>query len=201
VVFDFTKISVHQKYNQMKKLIFCLAALACSIASSFSQNQMKTNCQAAPVAPDGWVETNDWLGAFQSVFGKQADTQWVSWLAKQGRFYLNPSTGGLCIVLPDYMYSYAKLRAKFDYGISENGNTRLMPVGSETTRRGGNWYARFIGTLEGVPATLDMVVSRQDGKYLTVMGFFPGNELSNEFSTKFQRDASRLLNAAEWVSR
>jgi hypothetical protein len=93
------------------------------------------------------VEANDWPGAFQSVFGKQADTQWVSWLANQGKFYLDPATGSLYIVLPGYMHSYAKLRAKFDYGISENGDTRLMPVKGATNRQGGTWYARFIGTL------------------------------------------------------
>jgi hypothetical protein len=185
----------------MKKAIFCFAAISLCIVSSFSQAPTKINVPAAPPALEGWQETTGWLNAFHTVFGKQADTQWVSWLAGQGRLYPDPATGGLYIVLPDYMYSYAKLRAKLDYGIFENENTRLMPIKHETARRDDTWYARFAGTLEGVPATLDMAVFLLDGKYRTVMGFYPGNELANGFSAKFRQDANRLLNSPAVVDR
>jgi hypothetical protein len=44
-----------------------------------------------------------------------------------------------------------------------------------------------------------MAVTQQGSKYLTVMGFFPGNEVSNEFSMKFRLDLNRLLAMFPWI--
>jgi hypothetical protein len=91
------------------------------------------------------------------------------------------------------MHSEARLRAKLDHGFYKVENTFLLPLANTVTWQEDKLYARFLGTLEGVPASLDLAVLEQNGKYLTVMGFFPGNEVSNGFSMKFRQDVNRLF--------
>ena len=178
-----------------------LATMILPTCFLFSQNAVQVSLKSHPVLQKEWQQTENWLQTFRTTFGKDAATNWMSELAMDGEFYLNTETGGFIIVLPKYMQSYAKLKAKFQYGIYENKNTRLLPIMDEADLVDNLWTTRFLGYLGGIPASLDMAVVKQDDKYLTVMGFYPGQELSNDFSKKFQRLVEQTFAAPVYAAR
>ena len=87
------------------------------------------------------------------------------------------------------------------YGIYENKNTRLLPIRDEAQFNNQIWTTRYLGFLGGVPASMDLAVVEEHGKYITVMGFFPGQELSNDFSKRFELLIERTLSAPVIAAR
>ena len=178
---------------QMKTIFAVSLILSFMTAPAWSQHQMKTNLAITAVNMGEWQPAPNWLEAYRNAFGKAAGTQWISELALEGTFLQNRKTGGLLIVLPDHLSSFDQMKSILAYGIFEGKDTRLMPLTGEMNRSQNLCFARFLGQLEGVPASLDLAVIQQDGSYLTVMGFYPGNELTNEFSGNFEQTVSRAF--------
>ena len=177
----------------MKKnpaLFLFVILLGCS--SVFSQEALEANLNNHSVLKSKWQPTQNWLHAFRTVFGKDATTNWMSELALNGNFYLNKRDGGFIIVLPDYIQNKAVLQSKIRYGIFENKNTRLLPLRDEAIQSYNLNMARFMGFLGNVPATLEMVVVKENGKYLTIMGFYPSHELASDFSKNFEKLIERI---------
>ncbi len=167
----------------------------------FSQLQTPVTLENQPILNHEWQQTENWLQTFHTTFGKEATANWMSELAVNGVFYRNKEAGGFIVVLPTYVQSKAKLQAKFQYGIYENKNTRLLPIKDDAANSGNLWTTRFLGFLGGVPASLDMAVVEQGGKYLTLMGFYPNHELVNDFSKKFQQFVERNYGENVFASR
>src|SRR5690606_5288505 len=163
-----------------------LAVMTLPAGLLFSQTPIQISLNKSKNLQKEWHKTDNWLQTFSATFGKDATTNWIGELAMEGEFYSNTETGGFIVVLPKYVQSYAKLNAKFQYGIYENKNTRLLPIMDEANFTDHVNTTRLLGYLGGIPASLDMAVIKEDGHYLTIMGFYPGNELSNDFSKKFR---------------
>ncbi|MBI1223795.1 MAG: hypothetical protein GC192_01045 [Bacteroidetes bacterium] len=174
-------------------ILFCFAILISQTAIS-QKATLASNTSTTPLS--NWQPVNNLSQTFRAIFGEEASLHWINELAKEGSFYQPTHSNGLIVVLPDYMYSKARLEAKLEAGFFKVKNTKLLPLADTRTSQGNQTYARFLGTLEGMPASMDMVVVKRGDKYLTIMGFCPGNELNTEFSNQFQHDIARLFSPA-----
>ncbi len=190
----------NSKIMKTAKSFFLILMLIAPLLS-FSQMEFKTMGFQQPILKNEWKQADNWLQTLRSTFGKDIGTNWMSELAMEGEFYLNTDCGGFIVLLPKYIQSDAKMHAKFQYGIYENKNTRLLPLSGETEFASHLNTTRLLGNIGGVPATLDIAVVDQGGKFLTIMGFYPGNEISNDFSKKFQQMVEQNYGGRTFASR
>ena len=181
--------------------VFFLTIFLLLSSQLISQQPMRVSSSSQFMLNQEWQQTENWLQTFRNTFGKNASPNWIGELAMEGKVFQNMEMGGFIIALPKYIQSNAKLRSKFQYGIYENKNTRLLPITDDAAYMGDLSTTRFLGVLGGVPASLDMAVVKQGGKYLTLMGFFPGHELENDFSKKFQQFIEKNYGGDVYASR
>lgn len=186
----------------MKRIkFFITGAFIFFLQIAFSQNEATAILVDAPVISNDWNETDHWMLTFQKTYGKTAATNWISELALNGTFYENKNFDGFIVVLPTFIHSNSQLQAKIKYGIFENKNTRLWPLTEKHENFKKLSTARFLGYLGGIPASLNLAVINENGKYLTIMGFHQGHELASHFAKNFEQMIERIYGEAVFAHR